>query len=272
MNYEQILQIQRDILAGKYRAPDCSLPKSPTYTRATRKRKVEDREWDEEAFVDNFYNDDFGEHGDVGDNEERDVAPDYFKECDLLVTSFCPGRYINNTVAGEALYQGSLYTGKDLARFLLAFKARHLTVGDGLLANVIGMMATFMPSSNILKHCLPKKPSTYFLLKAIDNLACYKSDLRTLAIDCCRKRCMAFYSDSKNLNFCRQCGHSRWKLCYAECYDEATNEKICQHIQRPFIQLYYNVVQDRIVKLLKSDLKNLFDYEEHRAGKVQLVL
>lgn len=266
MDYETIIRIQKDILAGKYRAPDGPIPEGPC--RLGRKRKLADVvEWDEDAFVDNFYNENFDECGGIEDNEERDVAPDYFKECELLVTSFSTANDIDSNVAGEVLYKGSLYTGKDLARFLLAFKARHVTVGDGLFANIVGILATFMPSSNILIKSLPKTPSIYFLLKAIDNLASYKSELRTLTIDTCPNKCMGFYSGTKLLNFCNNCGFCRWKICNDDCYDEVTSEKLCQHLQRPKLQLFYNVVQDRLVKLLKSDLKNLFDYEEHRAGK-----
>ena len=47
------------------------------------------------------------------------------------------------------------------------------------------------------------------------------------------------------------------------------NEQLCRHSLTPRKSLYYNVVQvqDRLVKLLKSDLKILFEYNALRAGK-----
>jgi hypothetical protein len=221
-------------------------------------------DWDDGGYVDDlYYLDDEG--GDV-DDEDQDVAPNYFKDCNLLVTTYADDNSMENGLPMRPLFEGSAHSAKDLARFLLAFKARHLKVGDGMLANIVAIMATFLPAENSVKACLPTETSTYFLLKTLDNLASFKTELRTLKIDCCVKKCMGFYAANYDLDFCLVCGGCRWKLCNRDCFGE-DGDKTCAHDQRPRQVIYYNVIQDRLVKLLKSDLKKLFDYPAHRAGK-----
>ena len=140
----------------------------------------------------------------------------------------------------------------------------NVKVGDGVLANVVGLLATFLPKDNAFRSCLPERSSRYYLLKTLDNLAAYKSSLRTLKIHCCVKKCMGYYGENSHLNFCLTCGESRWKLCTDVCYVD--DRKVCDHRQSPRSVVYYNVVQDRLVKLLKSDVKHLFNYEYHRTG------
>ena len=172
----------------------------------------------------------------------------------------------NENVASKPLFEGGVHSAKDLARFLLSLKARHMKIGDGILGNIVGIMATFLPRGNIFEKDLPNRPSLYFLLKTLDNLASYKSQLRTLKINCCVRKCMGYYNDNVLDNFCMVCHSCRWKNCIRDCYGER-GEKLCEHLQTPFNNLYYNVVQDRLVKLLKSDLRNLFQYQEYRAGE-----
>jgi hypothetical protein len=182
-----------------------------------------------------------------------------------LNTTYHIDKDIVGNIPSLPLFRGSPYKAKDLARFLLSFKARHLKVGDGILANVVAMLATFLPNDNAFKKLLPNKTSIYMLLKAVDNVACFHTNLRTLKIHYCTKKCMGFYGPNADINFCSMCDVCRWKSCTRMCFGES-NEKLCVHNLNPKKCLYYNVVQDRLVKLLKSDLKNLFEYESHRAG------
>jgi hypothetical protein len=270
MNYEEVQQLRRDILAGRFCAPPFPVLK-PAPPRRPRKKTVvnvlhEDDEWNEEAFQDNFY------EGEEGETEE-DVVPEYFHDCDRLVTVYADDEDMDEDTPMKPLFAGSPYTAKDLARFLLSFKARHLKVGDGILANIVAIMATFLPGKNIFRNCLPASTSTYSLLKTLDNLASYKTNLRTLKIHCCVNKCQGFYGDKKDDNFCSVCEECRWKRCTSECYvvsedADVDDLKLCQHMQTPRQVVYYNVVQDRLVKLLKSDLRNLFDYPSHRGGKL----
>jgi hypothetical protein len=264
MSFETIQALKRDILAGRYVAP----PEPSFNSRDIRPQRrirlkkvavVDEEEWAEEA-----YNDDFYEENTAC---EDDVVPEYFGQCDQLVTSYPEDHLMEEGLSNRPLYRGCTHTSKDLARFLLSFKARHLKVGDGILANIVGILATFLPPDNSIKSSLLHSTSTYYLLKTLDNLASYKTMLRTLKVDCCPKKCMGFYGDNKDLNRCNVCEESRWKLCTKACYSE-DDEKLCDHAQRPRQVVYYNVVQDRLVKLLKSDVKNLFDYQSHRGGEV----
>jgi hypothetical protein len=261
MNYEEIQDLRRRVTAGVCAAPSHNQTIVLVQPRGPRVRvrpALPNDDWDEAGFCDNFYSDE-------DENEDQDVAPNYFKHCNRLVTTY-PEDNSMKDLPTRPLFPGSAFSAKDLARFLLAFKARHLKVGDGMLANIVATMATFLPAENSLAACLPTETSTYFLLKTLDNLASFKTDLRTLKIDCCVKKCMGFYAANYDLNFCVVCGGCRWKLCTEACFGQH-GEKVCNHDQRPKEVIYYNVVQDRLVKLLKSDLKKLFDYPEHRAGK-----
>jgi uncharacterized membrane protein len=54
---------------------------------------------------------------------------------------------------------------------LLALKARHCKIEDGMFASIVGMVATFVPHHNVLQKVLDENSSQYFLHKSIDNLA-----------------------------------------------------------------------------------------------------
>jgi len=271
MEYERLQHLRRELLSGRIQAPH-AFPVDDPFVPEPRKRRrreeiIEDenrvrgQEWQDEAFVDDFYDDPDAED----ENAQLDVVPDYFSNCEQLVTSYSSSSNYED-LASAPLFAGSQHLGKDLARFLLSFKARHLKIGDVLLAHMVGLMATFLPEGNTLQRVLPQRTSTYHLLKSLDNLAAYKSSLRTLKIHVCIKKCMGYYGVNSNLNVCSVCNECRWKQCLPACYtDEGV--KLCDHLQSPRDTLYYNVVQDRLVKLLKSDLKNLFNYQQHRAGK-----
>ena len=262
MNYADIQEARRLILTGVIRAPQPYGNVDPSTIRRKKKRRVSkkaDDGWDNSAFIDNFYEDEAHE-------DEVDVSPDYFQDCEQLITSYYRSEDMPLSLSNAPLFSGSNNSAKDLGRFLLAFKARHLKVGDGILGNIVAMMATFLPSDNMLRKWLPDNTSTYLLLKTLDNMAAYDSQLRCLKIDCCVSKCMGFYATNAHLNFCLICGKCRWKLCTRACYGDDDDRK-CRHLQTPRSRVYYNVVQDRLVKLLKSDLKNLFNYQSHRGGK-----
>lgn len=203
MNYHQIQQLKRDLDAGLYTAPQ-PFPVVDLNTlreeNKNKKRRIvfKDPEssttddWYDEGFIDHFY--------DNTDANEEDVTPDYFSACGQLLTDYFCDDNIDHMVTSKPLFRGSKYCGKDLARFLLSFKARYLKVGDGILANIVAIMATFLPEENTLRECLPQKPSTYYLLKALDNLAYFKTSLRCLKIDCCVGKCMGFYAGNSHLN------------------------------------------------------------------------
>ena len=111
---------------------------------------------------------------------------------------------------------------------------------------------------------LKENCSKYYLSKAIDNLADINITLRTVIVHTCIKGCISYYRDKAYLNFCPECAECRWKQCTENCY---TNDlKTCDHSQSPCRKLYYNVVKDRLLKVLRSDLRRLLQYEEYMAG------
>lgn len=263
MTREELQRLRREVEAGRVTAPpfqDVVPRPTPRFVKVKEvyDQSAQQHEWNEDAFLDELYG---------ADVDEFDAAPDYFMDCDQLVTTYAVSTTMDTAIPSQALFRGSEYTSKDLARFLLSFKAKHMKVGDGILANMVAMLATFLPSDNAFKRLLPEKTSIYKLLKTLDNLASFKTGLRTLKINTCVNKCMGFYADNLGLNVCPKCGESRWKHCALDCYGP-NDARICSHYLAPRSSLYYNVVQDRLVKLLKSDIKNLFNYDYHRAGKL----
>jgi hypothetical protein len=258
---DEIRKLRRDVESGLVTVPQFpNVVPRPSNKRFRREKVAKPvcmiGDWNDEAYHDNFYDDNC---------VELDVAPDYFSTCEQLVTTYADNLGMDKAVPSQPLFRGSGYTSKDLARFLLSFRARHMKVGDGILANMVAMLATFLPPDNSFKSLLSDKPTIYTLLKALDNLAEFKTGLRTLKINSCVNKCMGFYAEHLRLNSCQMCGESRWKHCASDCYG-VSDERICSHALAPRCSLYYNVVQDRLVKLLKSDIKNLFNYDYHRAG------
>ena len=252
MEHERLQIIRRELLSGRVVAQH-AIPLDPFVPEGRKRRRREEiladerrveelaqGIWHEEGFLDDFYDEEDAENA----NAELDVVPDYFEECETLVTSYA-ATSDGADLATLPLFPGSAYLSKDLARFLLSLKARHLKIGDGILAHIVGAMATFLPKGNTFQTSLPEKTSTYYLLKTLDNLAAYKSNLRTLKIHVCIRKCMGFYNDNADLNVCAVCSECRWKECLPDCYSEG-GEKLCEHQQSPRDTLYYNVVQDRL--------------------------
>jgi len=47
------------------------------------------------------------------------------------------------------LFEGSSHTTCDFARFLLSLKSHNLKVGDTIIAEIVGMFASFLPEGNV---------------------------------------------------------------------------------------------------------------------------
>jgi hypothetical protein len=47
------------------------------------------------------------------------------------------------------LFHGSTHTGRDLARFILSFKSHNSKVGDNIIAEIVGMFASFLPAGEL---------------------------------------------------------------------------------------------------------------------------
>jgi hypothetical protein len=78
---------------------------------------------------------------------------------------------------------------------------------------------------NSFQACLKDKPPTsYNLLKALDNAADFNLNLRTFVIDVCENGCVAFFKETINDVCCKQCKKFRWNFCNEECNDLHNNK------------------------------------------------
>jgi hypothetical protein len=116
---------------------------------------------------------------------------------------------------------------------------------------------------NIFKQCLGEAPSTYQLLQVMQNLADMTDNLRTFKFDTCPDGCLPFYRDDKLLNCCSQCDKPRWKHCTDECFDEE-GVKLCDHAKISSRVVYYMSIEDRMRKLLNSDVQMMLKYPTYR--------
>jgi len=87
-------------------------------------------DWDEDAF-NNYDNN-------VDDIDDNDSKWGNVRKLKLHYSK------INMTVS-EQLFEGSHHSSRDLARFILSFKSNNLKIGDNIIAEIVGMFASFLP-------------------------------------------------------------------------------------------------------------------------------
>ena len=169
-----------------------------------------------------------------------------------------------------AVFEGSQHGGKDLGRRLLAFKASHHHLGDYGFAELVGIMATYLPRGNLLQQVLnvQSAPTEYKINGCIKGLAeLEESSCRVLEFETCANGCQCFGDNV----VCDKCGGCRYKNCTGECFNEA-NEKVCGHLLKAVRMLYYLPVGDRIKRLLMSDAKRFLEYDMYRYAMIYLLL
>ena len=108
-----------------------------------------------------------------------------------------------------------------------------------------------------------QQPSTYKLLQCLYNMADMQNTLRTFKFDTCVDGCTPFFKDTVLVHQCISCNKPRWKSCKNTCVD-GEGDKICRHPATPVRSVYYMPVEDRLRKLLRSDIRNLFKYPVYR--------
>jgi hypothetical protein len=94
MNYAEIQEARRLILSGVVRAPQTYGNVDPSLTKKTNDG------WDNSAFIDNFYDDEANE-------DEVDVSPDYFQDCEQLITSYYRSEDMPLSLSNAPLFSGS---------------------------------------------------------------------------------------------------------------------------------------------------------------------
>ena len=163
------------------------------------------------------------------------------------------------------LFENSLFTAKDFFRFMLHLQSSNAGIGDRLFSSIIGAIIRFLPPDNVLATALKQNPSMYRTLKMVHSGADIRDDLKSYLLDTCPSGCRPFWGASAHEHICSEedCGGCRWKYCNADCVNDI-GDKICDHKRKPARQFYYLSVRDRIVSLLNSDLRRLFQYESLR--------
>jgi hypothetical protein len=122
---------------------------------------------------------------------------------------------------------------KSLCRYLLYIKSTH-NLGDIAFSSIVGSIISFLPNNNKLANYVGENPSTYNVINAVEKLSNLKK--------CCRV-----------LKF-QSCDHGK-------CIIPLTGMS-CNHPKIKNKSLYYLPIRDRIMSLLKSDIKNLLFYSD----------
>ncbi len=161
------------------------------------------------------------------------------------------------------LYPGSTHSTQDLCRYFLAMK-HSLGLGEVDFSIIIGSVISFLPPNNGLCSVITSSPTRYKLMQAVHVFAAFRNTMRTLKFHTCLKGCATFLTGQ---HFCDHCHECRWRHCSMACFEEDDEGELianCYHHQKPTTTLYYLPLRDRMMALLKSDLKNFFNYDTYR--------
>lgn len=167
---------------------------------------------------------------------------------------------------------GCSFSMRDFCRFALFLRVSNAAIGDRLFSSVVGAMGIFLPKPNAVSTALKTNPSMYTTLKLVQNAADLPDDLSFFKIDTCAKGCVPFWKEVVSDGLCPKCDGPRWKHCDVGCFN-AAREKKCNHESIAVRNFYVLSIRARIMKLLQSDLRNLFDYEDlrHRSSNTNFV-
>ena len=118
-------------------------------------------------------------------------------------------------------------------------------MGDGLENLVLGLISSILPVNNAISNKISKtSKSNYFFQETIKSGHSKFKKHRIFEISACRKGCCAFIGPLVGEEFCPIC--------------DQPNEAIANEV------IYYFPFTDRIVSLLKSDLKRFLSYPKIR--------
>jgi len=131
---DEIEMLQRRLLRGDFNDDDIfSEYIFSEYEKDAELRKKNEVVWFDDNSCDIFYD----VTTDVSENEQFEGIK---RTCEGYV-----GEVENND---NSLFPGSIHTGKDVARLLLALKCKHYRMGDSVVSSVFGMLASFLPEGN----------------------------------------------------------------------------------------------------------------------------
>ena len=118
-------------------------------------------------------------------------------------------------------------------------------MGDGLQNMILGLISSILPENNSIAEKLKSTTkSNYFFQETIKSGHNMFKKMRVYEINACRKGCCAFIGDNVNDEFCSIC--------------EKDNELLENEV------IYYFPLRDRLIRLLRSDLKKFFTYPNIR--------
>jgi hypothetical protein len=104
------------------------------YVENTIEEAIEIFEWNEDWNEEPFHDGDEDAREDIEVNDMWDGM------------TCCTQIAMKHFRADEPLFAGSPHKAKDIARFLMALKCRHMKMGDSAMSAIIGMLASFLPS------------------------------------------------------------------------------------------------------------------------------
>jgi hypothetical protein len=235
---------------------------------------------------------DDGDNEDIGWHEPHQEQNEEIEPFDFQVSTSCFEFSFDQSATSTPLCDGSPYSAKDVCRFLLHMKNCNAVIGDRLFASIVGSIAALLPEGNVSRSHVSHIPSMYNILKLVSQYADLPRDVKVLKIPVCKNGCRSFRKDIAGHNCCPDCGTVRWECWSQECLS-ANGQLQCKHEKKvsgekdflfmPHIymfmtgyvllcrimhyigrSLFYLSVRERITKLLRSTLHNMFYCELYR--------
>jgi hypothetical protein len=197
------------------------------------------------------------ENGSV-QSQERKVKSDTLSEIlfnnPLLTDNYLSGSElvqsnIRNEIPmfNEPLYEGANFSLEDLLLILELIKCSN-NFGDTNESIILGLLGSFLPKGNLIYKLLSETSGSIFYFQKLLKRGATGFDKCSIhKIILCSKGCSAFVG-AKQYN-------SRCSTCFEITTDININTKY----------MYYLPLKDRLIKLLLSDLRNLFHYPELRS-------
>ena len=168
---------------------------------------------------------------------------DYYLKGSIIIQSNISG---SNSKIDLDLYPGSNLKLVDLVLVLEMLKSTN-NLGDTNEAIILGLLASFLPENNEIKIYLSQTSSSiYHFQKLIKSTHCHLQKSSVHKIHMCSCKTVAYCGPNRLLIRCPKCNLRKDKLDDETCF------------------FYYLPLKDRLIRLLCSDLKNLFYYPELR--------
>ena len=207
--------------------------------------------------VDDFVIDQHNVENVTINSQERKVSSETLSEVlfnnPLLTDNYLSGSElvqsnIKNDIPmfNEPLYEGANFSLEDLLLILELIKCSN-NFGDTNESIILGLLGSFLPKGNLIHKLLSDTTGSIFYFQKLLKRGATGFDRCSIhKIILCSKGCSAFVGGNR---FSVRCS-----ICNEITIDININTKY----------MYYLPLKDRLIKLLLSDLRNLFHYPELR--------